>query len=89
MSDHALAVIGLIVGVAGIAVGFLTSFYFYLKAREKVDPRYLLSFEPLVSPSSGAMKDVSVLYNDTKATNLNRCMLLIWNRGRKAIGPSP
>jgi hypothetical protein len=66
VSDHALAVIGLIVGVAGIAVGFLTSFYFYLKAREKVDPRYLLSFEPLVSPSSGAMKDVSVLYNDTK-----------------------
>ena len=85
MSDHALAVIGLIVGVAGIAVGFLTSFYFYLKAREKVDPRYLLSFEPLVSQSSGAMKDVSVLYNDTKATNLNRCTLLIWNRGRKAI----
>jgi len=50
--------------IAGIAVGFLTSFYFYLKAREKVDPRYLLSFEPLVSPSSGAMKDVSVRYND-------------------------
>ena len=85
MSDHALTVISLVVGVAGVAAGFLTSFYFYLKAREKIDPRYLLSFQPLVSQSSGAMKDVSVLYNDKKATNLNRCVLLIWNRGRKAI----
>lgn len=38
-----------------------------------------------VGSSSGAMKDVSVLYKDTKVTNLNRCVLVVWNRGTRAI----
>lgn len=85
MSDHQLAVTGLAIGIAGIVVGILTGYYFYLKARERIDPRYLLQYEPLVGSSSGAMNDVSVLYKDTKVSNLNRCVLVIWNRGTRAI----
>jgi hypothetical protein len=85
MSDHELAVTGLIIGIAGIVAGILASYYFYLKARERIDPRYLLQYEPLVGSSSGAMRDVSVLYRDTEITNLNRCVLAIWNRGTRAI----
>jgi hypothetical protein len=85
MSDHALAVIGLIVGVVGIVIGILTGYYFYLKSRERIDPRYLLQHEPLVGSSSGAMTEVSVLFRGTKVTNLNRCILAIWNRGTRVI----
>lgn len=85
MSDHELAVTGLVIGIAGIVAGILTGYYFYLKARERIDPRYVLQYEPLVGSSSGAMKDVSVLYKDNKVANLNRCVLVIWNRGTRAI----
>lgn len=85
MSDHALAVTGLVVGLVGIVAGMLTAYYFYLKARERVDPRYLLQHEPLVGSSSGAMTEVSVLFKGAKVTNLNRCILAIWNRGNRVI----
>jgi hypothetical protein len=85
MSDHALGVTGLIVGVSGIVIGVLCAYYFYLKARERVDPRYLLRHEPLVESSSGAMTDVSVLFKGNTVTNLNRCSLVIWNRGNRVI----
>jgi len=85
MSDHALAMVGLIVGVVGIAAGILASYYFYLKARERIDPRYLLQHEPLVGSSSGAMAEVSVSFRGNKVTNLNRCILAIWNRGTRVI----
>lgn len=85
MSDHELAVLGLVIGIAGILAGVLTSYYFYLKARERADPRYLLQFEPLVGSSSGAMKDVSLLFKGVEAADLNRCILVLWNRGAKVI----
>jgi len=85
MSDHALGVTGLVVGLVGIVIGVLTAYYFYLKAQERVDPRYLLQHEPLVDSSSGAMTDVSVLFKGVRVTNLNRCLLVIWNRGSRVI----
>lgn len=85
MSDHALGVTGLVVGIAGIIIGVLAAYYFYLKAQERADPRYLLQHEPLVDSSSGAMSDVSVLFKSIKVTNLNRCLLVVWNRGNRVI----
>jgi hypothetical protein len=78
-------VVGLFVGVAGIVAGIITGYYFYLKTRERIDPRYVLQHEPLVGSSSGAMTEVSVLFRGTKVTNLNRCILAIWNRGTRVI----
>jgi hypothetical protein len=85
MSDHALGVTGLVVGVVGIVIGVLAAYYFYLKARERIDPRYLLRHEPLVDSSSGAMTNVSVLFKGATVTNLNRCLLVMWNRGNRVI----
>lgn len=85
MSDHELAVTGLVLGLVGIVAGILTSYYFYLKARERVDPRYVLQHRPLVDSSSGAMTEVAVLFKGSKVTNLNRCILAIWNRGTRVI----
>lgn len=85
MSDHSLAVTGLVVGLVGVISGILAAYYFYLKARERIDPRYILRHEPLVDSSSGAMAEVSVRYRDAKVTNLNRCLLIIWNKGNRVI----
>ena len=85
MSDHALAIWGFVVGLGGILIGIITAYYFYLKARIRIDPRYGIRHEPLVDSSSGAMADVSVLFKGNKVTNLNRCNLVILNRGTQAI----
>jgi hypothetical protein len=88
MSDHALGVAGLILGIAGILIGALTSYYFYMKSRERIEPRYLLQHEPLLGSSSGAMNEVTLLFKGQKITNLNRCLLLIWNRGSRTLSRS-
>jgi hypothetical protein len=85
MSEHELAVIGLIVGVIGILIGILTSYYFYLRARERIEPRYFLQHEPLLGSSSGAMKEVSLRFKGNEVTNLNRCILVIWNKGKRTL----
>ncbi len=85
MSDHALAIWGFIVGLGGVLIGIITAYYFYLKARIRIDPRYAIRHEPLVDSSSGAMADVSVLFKGNKVTNLNKCSLVIMNRGTQAI----
>jgi hypothetical protein len=85
MSDHELAILGLVVGLVGIVAGVFTGFYFYLKARERIDPRYMLRYEPLLGSSNDAMKDVSVLFKNAKVANLNRCTLIIWNKGNRVI----
>jgi len=85
MSDHALGVAGLILGIAGILIGSATSYYFYLKGRERIEPRYVLQHEPLLGSSSGAMDEVALLFKGQKIENLNRCLLLIWNRGSRTL----
>jgi hypothetical protein len=85
MSDHALGVVGLIVGIVGILIGLLVSYYFYLKSRERIEPRYVLQHEPLLDSSSGAMAEVSLLFREEAITNLNRCLLFIWNSGSRTL----
>jgi hypothetical protein len=85
MSDHALAVLGLalalIFGILGIAV----SYYFYFKGREKADPRYILTCGPLLGDSSNLAQQVSLLVNGEEFDNLNRCLLVFWNRGSRTL----
>lgn len=88
MSDHALGVTGLVLGVVGILIGLLTSYYFYLKSRERIDPRYFLQHKPLLGSSSGAMDEVSLLFKGEEITNLNCCVLVIWNRGFRTLPKS-
>jgi len=85
MSDHELTIISLILAVFGIVVGVLTGYYFYLKAKERIDPRYVLRYGSFVGNSSGAMKDISILYKGVEIGNLNRCIVVIWNRGNRVI----
>jgi hypothetical protein len=88
MSDHALGVTGLVLGVAGILVGLLASYYFYLSGRERIEPRYLLQYEPILGSSSGAMDEASLLFKGEEIVNLNRCILVIWNRGSRTLTKS-
>ena len=85
MSDHALAIWGFTIGLGGILIGIITAYYFYLKARIRIDPRYAIRHEPLVDSPSGAMADVSVLFKGNRVDNLNRCNLVILNSGTQAI----
>ena len=85
MSDHALAILGLVVGIGGIVAGIVTAYYFYLKAQLRIDPRVMIRHEPLVDSASKAMTDVSVSFKGDKIENLNRCILVLYNTGNQAI----
>ncbi len=85
MSDHELTIISLILAIFGIVVGILTGYYFYLKAKERIDPQYILRYGPFAGNSSGAMKNISVLFKGVEIGNLNRCIVAIWNRGNRVI----
>lgn len=37
MSDHSLAIWGFIIGLGGILIGVITAYYFYLKARIRIN----------------------------------------------------
>lgn len=85
MSDHAIGVLGLVVGVFGIFVGLGAGYYFYIKARERVIPRYLLNYGPLLGQTSDAARRVSFLFDGEKIENLNRCLLVLWNKGSRTL----
>lgn len=62
-SDHAIGVIGLILGVFGIVSGFAASYYFYLKAREKADLRYILNHRPILRQREDSPQRISFMLN--------------------------
>jgi hypothetical protein len=81
MSDHAVAVLALIFGILGIPV----SYYLYIKGKEKVDPRYILTYEPLLGETSDFGEHVSFLVNGEEVERLNRCVLAFWNKGSRTL----
>jgi hypothetical protein len=85
LSDRAIGTLGLLIGIAGILIGAAVSYYFYRKGRERVDPCYLLQHSPILGESRSAMRDVTVMYKGREITNLNRCLLILWNRGSRPL----
>jgi hypothetical protein len=73
LSDHAIGVIGLILGVVGILSGFAASYYFYLRAREKVDIRYILNHRPILRQRDDSPQRISFMLNGVVVERLNRC----------------
>lgn len=90
MSDHALAVLAAVIGIAGILIGFFISYYFYVKGKERADPRYVWGYGPLLKGhqqyKAGDMtQHVSLLINGERVEDLNRCLLALWNKGSRTL----
>jgi len=85
MSEYDMGVIGLVLGVLGILAGVATSYYFYLRAREVVDPRYALARSQLLPASSDVAERLKFFYDGVEVTNLNICSVILWNRGRRTL----
>jgi hypothetical protein len=88
LSDHAIGIIGLVLGVVGILCGFAASYYFYLKAREKVDLRYILNHRPILRQREDSPQRISFMLNGVVVEKLNRCNVVVWNRGSRTLAGS-
>jgi hypothetical protein len=84
LSDHAIGVTGLILGIVGI----LASYYFYLKAREKVDLRYSLNHRPILRQRKDSPQRISFMLNGVLIEKLSRCDVVVWNRGSRTLAGS-
>lgn len=85
MSEATVGVVGIVLAVAGILVGFLTSLYFYGKAREFKDPRYDFHLTDILSGVQATPDGLHVTFNGQEVKRLSSCALVIWNRGTKTI----
>jgi hypothetical protein len=85
VSDHALAVLGLVTGVVFGLAALVSGFYLYRKGLERIDIRYLLGYETLFD-GRAFEPPLVVTYGAARgASILRRCSVALWNVGRRTV----
>lgn len=80
-----LAYLGTALGVIGIVVGVVVSYYFYRKSIRIKEPVYSIKSNNLISGSVSTLENLNITYKDFKVENLTVSKVLFYNRGAETI----
>jgi hypothetical protein len=78
-------VIGATVGVIGILIGIVVSYYFYKKSLRVKEPCWAIRSNNLIEGYSATLDNLQVLYKDNIIQNLTISKILFWNNGKETI----
>ena len=81
-------VIGLYVGVLGIVIGVMVSYFFYKKSLRVKEPSWMITSNNLIRGFGTAIKDLRIIYNDHPIENLTVSKIIFWNNGSETIDGS-
>ncbi|NLI37127.1 MAG: hypothetical protein GX416_11535 [Bacteroidales bacterium] len=66
-------------------LGIILSVYFYIKAKKKKRPTYIVKTNNLVKESVQRIRSIQILYEDKTIANLSATKILFWNDGNETI----
>lgn len=79
-------IVGSIIGIAGIAIGFIVALYFYFKSKHISKLRYTINNLKLIDLNASEIPDsITMNYGDKTISTLNKTTIKIWNVGKKPI----
>lgn len=81
VSEYSLAVWGLVLGVAGIAVGLATSAYFYLKGKQRARLWCEVRDEALWGPLVARDSEFEFSYRGEKIRRARKSTIYLWSEG--------
>lgn len=76
-----------LIGIAGIVIGVVCSYFFYRKGKKKKKIIYSLETTILISENLGTYENLKILYNDENINSLNSTIIKIKNIGNDIIEP--
>lgn len=78
--------IGTLIGIAGIVISIIVSYYFYKKSQVKCIPAYQTKKIRIIDIENRINIDnVDIKYNNRKVNRLSKVYLVFWNDGNKTI----
>jgi hypothetical protein len=80
--------IGIILGVAGIVIGAIVSYYFYKKSIRIKEPCFDIKSYNLIEGYVSTFEGLEVSYKDQKIENLTVAKVAFWNNGAETINKS-
>jgi hypothetical protein len=78
-------ILGTSIGVAGIIIGVIASYYFYRKSLRNKEPSWAIRSNNIVQGFSNKIESLKVVYNDVLVENLTISKVLFWNEGAETI----
>lgn len=78
-------IVGLSIGIAGILIGVIASYYFYRKSVRIKEPCWAIRTNNLIQGYSAQLDNLRVLYQDVNIENLTISKILFWNDGIETI----
>lgn len=75
----------IIIGVAGIVLGFVTSYVFYLIQLKRRELCWSIDSASLIKGYSSLFEKLEILYGGQKIENLTVSKIVIWNNGNETI----
>lgn len=80
--------LGLSVGIIGILIGIIASYYFYRKSLKIKEPCWSVRSSNLIQDYSTKVEQLKILYKDEPVENLTISRVLFWNNGSDTIDGS-
>jgi len=77
--------VGEIIGVLGILIGFVVSYYFYYRSKREKSPCWAIKSNNLISGFESELPDLQVLFKAKNLKNLTISKILLWNDGNETI----
>jgi hypothetical protein len=78
-------IIGVTIGILGIVIGIVVSYYFYKKSVRIKEPVYSIKSNNVISGSQSKYERLRVLYEDTEIENFTVSKILFFNQGSETI----
>ncbi len=80
-----MSYVGLIVGISGILIGLVSSYFFYRKGTRSKKPTWVIRSNNLVRDYASALQKMQILYKDELVPNVTVTKVLFWNEGSLTI----
>lgn len=77
--------LGTILGIAGIVLGAILSYYFYRVSLREKKPSWTVRSIVLIEDFCEKFENLKVLYNNENVANLTVSKIAFWNEGRETI----
>lgn len=78
-------IIGVTIGILGIVIGVVVSYYFYRKSLRTKEPVYSIKSNNLISGTVSTLENLNISYKDYKVQNLTVSKILLYNQGAETI----
>jgi hypothetical protein len=78
-------IVGIVIGIAGIFIGVIVSYYFYRKSLRVKGLCFSIKTENFIEGYSTRFNDLTIRYKDKEIENLSVSKVLFWNNGNETI----